>query len=396
MRKLLQIPLILVLCLTLLPISATAITLGDYEANLQKFLDEAAAKQSEIDKTEAEIKETNNQIEAIKQEMKQLTAEVDTLHKEIVEYNKEIQEKSLQTKEIFQYFQMAKGENTYMEYIFGADDITDLIYRLAIVEQMTEYNNKITKELEEMIEANKQREKEIEVKNKELAQKKEELDKKIVVLGYSKETLREGAAKIETQINNYKEIIEGYKKVGCLSHHEIGVDCDTSHSAGPFKRPVSWGYITSEFGYRGGTTHTGLDITNWAPYNTKIYPVANGTVVAKYYDPYDALVVAIEHYDALTDQWYTSLYGHLDSFAPGLYVKQYVTSNDFIGYMGNTGYSTGPHLHFELIPCRLYGDSQCYDLNAYFAFSANQIYLGYKGPRTKINFPGTYTYWYNR
>ena len=158
MSKLIKIFLVLLMTVTLLPINIKAITLGEYEKELNQYLAEAEKNKIEINKTEAEIKKTNEEIDKIKKEMQELTEEVTRIHKEITEYTLEIQEKSLQTKEIFQYFQMSQGENTYKEYVFGADSITDLIYRYAIVEQMTEYNNKITKELEELIEANNQRE----------------------------------------------------------------------------------------------------------------------------------------------------------------------------------------------------------------------------------------------
>lgn len=395
MRKIVKIILLLLLTVSLIPVNISAITLADYEANLKKYLDELNSQNSNINKTEAEIADAERQIASIRQEMKNLTDEVTRLHKEIAEYTKEIQEKSLQTKEIFQYFQMAQGENTYMEYIFGAESITDLIYRVAIVEQMTEYNNKVTKELEALIDANNNREKEIEKRNKELVLIKDKLDKKIVELELSKNDYVGLAAKAQDQINSIQKNIKAYKDVGCKLNDVIGVDCARSGDVS-FRRPVSWGYITSEFGSRWGSFHRGLDITNWDPYNTKVYPVANGKIVDIYKDGNGALVVAIAHYDILNNQYYTSLYGHLDSFAPNIYVGKNVTSDQYIGIMGNTGYSTGPHLHFELTPCLLYGDSNCYNLQAFFNYGANQGKLGYKGPRKLINFPSTYTYWYNR
>lgn len=395
MRKLIQALLALTIFLTLLPIDTKAITLGDYEKELETYLKDAEKNQSAMNKTEQEIKEANAKIEEIKKEMQELTEEVTKLNKEITEYNYEIQEKSLQTKEIFQYFQMSQGENTYMEYVFGAESITDLIYRYAIVEQMTEYNNKVTKELEELIEKNKQREKEIEELNKELKTKKETLDKKVVELDATKTQLGSLYVNIEKDIQKARETVKMYKDLGCKSHHTIGVDC-ANGSSGNFRRPVSWGYITSEFGYRWGSYHTGIDISNWDPYNTKIYPVANGTITMIAQDFYGALMVAIVHYDVVNRQYYTSLYAHMDSYAPGIYEGKYVTTEQFIGYMGNTGYSTGPHLHLEVTPCMLYGDNNCRSFGALLDYGRIAGERGYLGPRAKISFPNTYTYWYNR
>lgn len=396
MRNFLRIVLILVICIALIPYGTNAITLGEYEKKLQNYINEANANQAAINKTQAEIDATNKEISNIKTEVKNLLAEIVKLKEEIEEYNEEIKQKSLETKEIFEYFQMSSGENVYLEYAFGAETITDLIYRMAIVEQMTEYNNKVTKELEEMIEKNKQREVEIEKKNKELESREKELETKLVSLGNTKQTLTEGGTTIQQQIKIYQDLVNGYKSVGCKSHHVIGVDC-ANGAAGTFRRPVSVGYITSEFGYRWGSFHRGLDISNGDPYNTKIYPVANGIVTSKYYDYYGALVLTIEHYDAVSGKYYTSLYAHMNSWAPNIYVGKYVTSDDYIGYMGNTGYSTGPHLHLEIGPCRLYNDYGCYSLNEYMNFVKEQASLGYKGPRQLINFPsGLYNSWYSR
>lgn len=396
MRKVVNVILILVLCFVMVPYGTNAITLGEYEAKLQNFINEANANQAAINKTQTEINATNKEIENIKTEIQNLANEVVKLKQEITEYNEEIKEKSLQTKEIFEYFQMSSGENIYLEYAFGAESITDLIYRMALVEQMTEYNNKVTKELEEMIEKNKAREKEIESLNVELQKRQKEMEEKVVSLGNTKSSLTEGGTSIQQQINIYQKLVQGYKNMGCKSHHVIGVDC-ANGAAGTFRRPVSTGYITSEFGYRWSSFHRGLDISNGDPYNTKIYPVANGIVTSKYYDYYGALVLTIEHYDAASGKYYTSLYAHMNSWAPNIYVGKYVTSDDYIGYMGNTGYSTGPHLHLEIGPCRLYHDNACYSLTSYMNFVQQQANAGFKGPRQLINFPrGLYNPWYNR
>ena len=52
------------------------------------------------------------------------------------------------------YFQIVESDNAYLEYIFGAETITDMIYRMSVVEQLTEYNHKIMKELNQLIEEN--------------------------------------------------------------------------------------------------------------------------------------------------------------------------------------------------------------------------------------------------
>lgn len=397
MKKLLIVILLLATCIAFLPISTRAITLGEYEAKVAKYKADAAKIKGQINMTQAQINAANKEIANIKAEMIRLAKEIETKRAEIVKMNEEIKEKSLQTKQLFEYLQLSGGENTYLAYAFGAETITDLIYRMSIVEQMTDYNNGVIKELEEMIEANKKREIEIKDRQKQITQKEKELETKVTSLGEKRSSLQDGGVTVAGQIKIYEDIVKSYKALGCKSKDVIGVDCAKTGSAGVFRRPTSWGYVTSEFGWRNGSFHRGLDISNGDPYNTKIYPVANGTISAKYYDIYGALVLAIEHYDTVTGKYWTSLYAHMSSYAPNTYIGKYVTSDNYLGIMGNTGYSFGAHLHLEIAPCRLYRDNSCMDLNRYMSFVQSQANKGFKGPRQMISFPsGTYKSWNSR
>ena len=60
----------------------------------------------------------------------------------------------------------------------------------------------------------------------------------------------------------------------------------------------------------------------------------------------------------------------MSKYAPGLYVGKNVTTSDYLGYIGATGYAYGPHLHLEISPCRLYNqyDSNCSSWNKYVSF----------------------------
>ena len=397
MRKFLKSLLIVAIIISLIPYKANAQTMAELESELQKYIDQANANKDAINKTEEEIKQTNNEIEQIKQEMKDLQAEIVKLNEEIKQYNEEIKQKSLETEELFRYLQVSQGENIYLEYAFGAETITDLIYRMAIVDQMTEYNNQVMDELEQMIEANKKREKEIDEIKVQLSNKQKDLESKLITLGNKKQSLVVGGASIDEQIKIYQGIVDGYRKQGCKSNDVIGVTC-AKGSSGAFRRPVSVGYITSEFGWRWGSFHRAVDISNGDPYNTKIYPVANGTITSIYNDIYGALILIITHYDAVSRQYYSSLYAHMSSYAPNLYVGKYVTTDDYIGYMGMTGYASGPHLHLEIAPCRIYQDSNCGTWDDYLNYIRDQAdYHGYGGPRQLINFPsGLYNAWYSR
>ena len=109
-------------------------------------------------------------------------------------------------------------------------------------------------------------------------------------------------------------------------------------SGSGFIWPVS-APITSPFGMRWGTLHPGIDLG--ASYGTPIHAAGSGTVVwCGWMSGYGNLVM-IDHHNGLA-----TAYGHQSRIAVGC--NQEVAQGQVIGYVGSTGFSTGPHLHFEV------------------------------------------------
>lgn len=399
MRKINKFLIIIAISCFALPYNIKAVTLGEYESKLAQYEKELANSQAAINKTETEIKQAQIAIENIKKEMINMADEIKKMIEETEYYNEEIKEKNKQTKELYQHLQITNGKDIYMEYAFGSDTIADFIYRISIVEQLTNHNDKAVAELEELIKANQKREKDIENRRVELNKKENQLYSKIETLGHDKSQYQENGISASEQVKIYREIVAGYKKQGCKSTDTIGVDCAVANDAGIFRRPTQTGYLTQFWGYRGSYLHRGVDIGSSKKTKEKIYPVANGTITAKYIDGWGALVIIMEHYHSATGQWYTSMYGHMDSFAPNLYVGKKLTSSDYLGYMGNTGYSFGVHLHLEVVPCRLNDmyDKNCKNWTSYTNYQSELAKKGYKGPSAVINFPSKlYSSWSTR
>lgn len=370
-------------------VEAKTETLQDYINLLNKYQADLKKNNAEIGQAEKNIENAKNEIENIKQELVNMSNEVQQRKEEIVQYNNDIKDKSLQTKQLFEYLQVANGENLYLEYAFGAETITDLIYRMSVVKQLAEYNDNAIKELETMIKKNEDRQVELAQKEKDMDSRQKSLEKKIVDLTGLKASLNENSVSVKQQVQIYKDIVEGYKKEGCQPSDVIGRDCALQTSTAGWKRPIQSGYVTSEFGYRWGSLHRAIDVSNKNPYNTKIYPVANGKIQAKFNDSYGALTVVIQH-RMPGGQYYSSLYTHLSKYAPNIYVGKNVTTNDYIGYMGATGFAYGPHLHLEIAPCRAFdqADRNCGTWNNYVNFVKRQYDSGkFKGPRDLIYFP---------
>ena len=105
-----------------------------------------------------------------------------------------------------------------------------------------------------------------------------------------------------------------------------------------FVRPTS-GVVTSRFGARWGRTHTGIDIG--APTGTPIKAAAGGTVIFSGWKGTLGKLVVVSHGNGVQ-----TYYAHCSSLLVSS--GQTVSAGQLIAKMGNTGRSTGPHLHFEI------------------------------------------------
>jgi murein DD-endopeptidase MepM/ murein hydrolase activator NlpD len=128
-----------------------------------------------------------------------------------------------------------------------------------------------------------------------------------------------------------------------------------------FSRPiavdqVNWPLADYRYGYIFPNTdivHTGIDIE--APRGTPILAAASGIVVwaghdlqqkaGTFEDPY-GLAVAIRHNFGYEGKWLKTIYAHMDRI--DVINGQVVEAGDQLGIVGNTGFTTGPHLHFEV------------------------------------------------
>ncbi len=108
-----------------------------------------------------------------------------------------------------------------------------------------------------------------------------------------------------------------------------------------FLRPIYGGSVTYTFGYKGnGVYHSGVD---WGvSTGTSVRAAAAGTVTKSGWYGSGGYTVEIRHSDGSITR-----YKHLSKCIAK--AGQYVSQSQLIGYSGNTGYSTGPHLHFEIV-----------------------------------------------
>ncbi|MGH8124793.1 MAG: peptidoglycan DD-metalloendopeptidase family protein [Rhodanobacteraceae bacterium] len=113
------------------------------------------------------------------------------------------------------------------------------------------------------------------------------------------------------------------------------------------RTPVSFTRISSRFGMRVDPIldkrrlHAGIDYA--APTGTPIHAAGNGVIVFRGRARGFGNLIKIRNTPT-----YTTGYGHMSRFAKGLHVGSHVTQGEVIGYVGQTGWATGPHLHYEV------------------------------------------------
>lgn len=121
-----------------------------------------------------------------------------------------------------------------------------------------------------------------------------------------------------------------------------GIGYWPARPTGMFRFPLNSGKITSKFGVvRPTGPHRGVDIA--APKGTPIYAAADGIVRTRAYSKSYGYYVELEHSDG-----YSTLYAHVSRIDSSVQVGKKVVRGQVIAWVGSTGFSTGPHLHWEV------------------------------------------------
>ena len=114
------------------------------------------------------------------------------------------------------------------------------------------------------------------------------------------------------------------------------------------KTPINGARLTSSFGMRKhpisgfNKIHQGTDFA--APMGTPIMASGAGTITRAKWCGGGGNCIMIKH-----NSTYKTIYAHMKNFAAGMKVGKKVRQGQIIGYVGSTGMSTGPHLHYEVI-----------------------------------------------
>lgn len=334
-------------------ISDTKGKIGELQASERTLANEIARLDRQIEGLRLDILLTEQQIEATELELEKLNLE-------IVDREEKISVAKQRLGAILRIMNETSTERDPLTLIFSAQNFSDIFDNFTAQERL---EREITTILDDL----KQAKRELEEQKTAVTTKKEDLGVFRETL-YIRNTILTGEQNnredllhlTKKQESNFRRTLQDLEAQQRAIQREIIqfesqlrrlVDPSSLPSKGVLSWPVDTIRITQYYGPTSSTGfmndqydfHNGIDLAPPSGIGTPIYAAANGTVIGTgnlgrlAYGKW----VAVDHHNGLV-----TLYAHLSAqtSAPG----QTVHHGSVIGYMGSTGFSTGPHLHFTV------------------------------------------------
>ncbi len=359
---------------------------------LQKLREEQSGIQKKRTALSAEIAENKKQTQSVVEQKSDIDRQIELSNETIDNYNAQIQQYSLLIAEKQKELDEAElhetqlqeqykarlrsmeetGTVSYWSILFKASSFSDLLDRVDMIHEIAKSDQLMMKKLSEATEAVQQSREELEQEQQQMQTARDELAAQEAQLEMQRAEadalllqIAEECEKMTAEYQGYlaqedalsKQVAKAEKDYyQALAKEEaarlaelnkqnnyVPANKDSSGFLYPLPYRVA---ITDSYGYRTHpvtgqktTWHNGVDLAAGA--GTAIYATKSGTVTTALRSDIWGNYVVINHGDG-----FSSLYAHMQ----GLIVKagDYVKQGQTIGYVGSTGLSTGPHLHFTI------------------------------------------------
>ena len=387
--------MLLSLILSLIPTRVGAASSGEIRKQIAALKEEKKEIDAQLKDVKNQLKENNDEIsgivaqkDVIDQEIQLLHQQMDNINHQVATYalliadkqdelddaNYRLDDLNAKNKERLRAME-EDGAISYWAVIFKANSFSDLLDRISMVQEINAADQRRLKEISEVaqqvstVQSELVREKaDLDAVRKELdaaevtmAEKRAEADKllaELVARGEEFEALIDESEDLQSDLmkqiaqkekdlkaQEYKEWLATYVPTTRPSGTDTMPSTQAPSSSG-WVKPLRSYTITSPFGMRvhpiSGVykMHEGVDLS--APQGTPIYAAKSGKVTTTSFQAGGAgYYVSINHGDG-----FSSVYMHMTHYIvkPG----DYVNAGQVIGYVGSTGGSTGPHLHFGI------------------------------------------------
>lgn len=385
--------------------------LRDEYSDIKDKVSDSEQKVKELESQQADqskiVSALNVQLQKLNQERENITAQKDlitedidateekisSLNAEIAKLDAEIAAKDQEIKDTVKLFcdrmraNYMAGETSVLEIFTSSSDMSSFLNRLEMFKRVTESDQDLVNKLNKEIASIEKMQKELEEKKATLQKEKTELESKRSDLQATEDTLTENqnvikekteeveaklnalnaqTKELKVSISEYNsemsrldnEIKEAIRKANQSSggSHNGGsnagsMNSNVSASGWAWPMPYDGVYLTSYYGYRyhpldgDWRYHSGIDVSMSGAYGKNIVATRAGTVILSSLESESGTgygnYIIIDHGDG-----YTSLYGHCSALLVSQ--GQHVSRGQIIARVGSTGWSTGPHLHFEV------------------------------------------------
>lgn len=324
---------------------------------------------SQLSVLNADIADYDREISALDKKIADAQSKIDKIDADISATQEKISERLRAT--------YMAGSSSWIEILLESDSISSLLLRIQLLASVTENDNKLISKLEKQIEelnaakAELDKDKKaLEEKRSLLVEKKSELDSKNKTLSSKQSAYNANYRQISALMTSLdkssaeyqQELQRQYRKRAAferqidqlVSGGSQGGDNDY-YDNGEMLWPVPYknSYISAGYGYYDPegdgtyTMHPAIDIVVRengvnVSYGKNIIAAQSGKVLVRGYSDVGGNYITIDHGDG-----YRTYYGHCSKIVAS--AGQYVEKGEVIAYIGNTGYVTGPHVHFQVM-----------------------------------------------
>lgn len=349
---------------------------SNINSEVVELIRQMESKQGEIDAVQEKIDTLQNEINKLQDSINKTTEEIELTENKIKEteeiYIQKEKEQKYQEDVLSDRLKRNYMNDTYNEFlgiILESDSLSEILFKVKYVNDIMNNDKEVIENLKETkIELAKTKES-LDEDKASLASHKSSLEYQQKSIKEKQEIVLVEKAVLDEEMNNLDKLeSEKQSKIASIMQNQNYIDNqiqdltsensslsrvlqETSssnsgggYSNGNFINPTT-GRYTSNYGPRihpitgKQSFHTGQDIAN--SYGTKIVAADGGKVVRANYNGAFGNAIVVDHGNG-----YSTMYAHLQSF--DVSVGETVAQGQKIGEMGSTGWSTGPHLHYEV------------------------------------------------
>ena len=324
---------------------------NELKNQLSGLTNDLSALQKQISLLDSQIEAQQDEIDAQEELLGELTQMIADKTIELEESERQQAEQYAQLRSRLRYM-VEHGTTSSLSILLSSDSFSDFLNRYEIIRQISLRDENLFEQLKAIRDKVLTEKQELEDTKKDAEDTKLQMEANKAVLEAQMEAKRKQMDSIQLAQKNVKdayaamietedELMAQYKKAAAE------YAAQSTYVGGTFMWPLPAGnnVITCKYGMRTHPItgkrklHTGVDLR--AATGTKVYAANKGTVTTSGYSSAWGNYIIISHGGGIT-----TLYAHMSKRSVSKDDK--VKQGDIIGYSGNTGYSTAPHLHFEI------------------------------------------------